>query len=109
MSVIIKDKTGGILTIEKEDGTTFTLTEDEAWNLKILLQLEDLKVDIHELVEELDGEWIALGSYDGTPEEFEAEVYECLSGDVEYGRYPSGEYIEEVIRDTARTYGIEID
>ena len=110
MGLIIKEKhEDGSLVIEKETGFTFDLTEQEAHDLKILLMLEDLKVDIHELVEELDGEWIAIGSYDGTQEEFEAEIYDYLKDGVEHGEYPSYEYVEEVIRDTARTYGIEID
>lgn len=111
MGVIIKEKhEDGSLVIEKETGATFDLTEQEARDLRILLQLEDLKVDIHELVEELDGEWISIGSYDGTQEEFEAEVYERLNGGlIETGEYPSFEYEEEVIRDLAREYGIEYD
>lgn len=109
MGVIIKKADNGSVTIEKETGTTFELSEQEARDLKILLQLEDLKVDIHELVEELDGERISIGSYDGTQEEFEAEVYEYLEEGVQHGMYPSYEYLEEVIRDTARSHSVEYD
>lgn len=109
MGVIIKKADDGSVTIEKETGATFSLSEQEARDLRILLQLEDLKVDIHELAEELDGEWISLGSYDGSTEEFEAEIYEFLEEGVQHGLYPSYEYIEEVIRDTARSHGIEYD
>lgn len=109
MGVIIKKADDGSVTIEKETGATFSLSEQEARDLRILLQLEDLKVDIHELVEELDGEYISVGSYDGTQEEFEAEIYEYLEEGVQHGFYPSYEYIEEVIRDTARSHCIEYD
>ena len=110
MGVIIKKADDGSVTIENEYGKTFELSEQEARDLRILLQLEDLKVDIHELVEELDGEYISVGSYDGPQEEFEEEVYDHLSGGLEEtGEYPSLEYEEEVIMDLAREYGIEYD
>lgn len=109
MGIIIKDRKDGNLTIENEMGATFTLSEQEAWDLRTLLDLEVLKEDIHEFVTDYDGEWIALGSFDGTQEDFEREVYDRLEGGVQYGEYPSETYIEETIFDTARSYGIKID
>lgn len=109
MGVIIKKADDGSVTIEKETGATFSLSEQEARDLRILLQLEDLKVDIHELVEELDGETIGLGSYDGSTEEFEGEVYARLEDGVQHGMYPDMQYTEDVIISIAKDYGIYID
>lgn len=109
MGVIIKKADDGSVTIENETGKTFELSEQEARDLRILLQLEDLKVDIHEFVDDYDGEWISIGSYDGTQEEFEDEVYDKLHTSVELGVYPPQECLEKAIFDTAREYGIYID
>ena len=69
----------------------------------------DLRDAIRYKCEDLDGDLIALGSLDMTPDEFIGEVFDMLEDGIEYGDFPSEEYIEETILDTANTYGIMID
>lgn len=59
--------------------------------------------------EDADGDTIALGSFDGTTDEFIYEVFSTFEDDIECGVYPSEDDIENAVIDTANCYGICID
>lgn len=60
-------------------------------------------------IEDMDGDTISLGSYDGDTDEFIDEVFSTFEDEIEYGNSPSEDDIKDAITDTAEWYGILID
>ena len=109
----IKEKTATGYVFQRDDGTTVTLSYMDVNCIEHLLDLENVKSDISDIVDDYDGEYISIGSLDMTREEFEQEVFDLLNDRMQDGYYngdrPSYDTIEDVVMDTARDYGIEID
>ena len=109
MTNIIRNS-NGTWTIDSE-----TRTVDLTTNEVCLLTNQFLKYSLRQSIEclchELDGDYIDLRKLpDGLDfDDFVTEVYLCLEDDVDYGDYPSEEYIKEKIQDTANDYDMEYD
>ena len=73
------------------------------------MQKMDVRDAIRYAVADADGDTIAIGSFDGTEEEFVDEVFSTFEDEIEYGNIPSEDAIQDAIIDTASTYGIVID
>ena len=108
--MIMKEKNETGYVFERENGDLLRLSYAEVRNLKVALELDQLKVLIHSITNELDGDRIAVGSLDMRPDEFEDEVFDSLQyAIIDDSGFPTDEYIEERILDTADDYGILID
>lgn len=100
----------GIWTIDRDTGTV-DLTTNEVCLLTNQFLKYSLRQSIESMCHELDGDYIDLRKLpdDLTFDEFVEEVYCDLEDDVDYGDYPSEEYIKEKIKDTANYYDMEYD
>lgn len=106
--MIIKSHTETGYTLERENGEIILFTNEEMRNLKIQLEHEQLLASIRYTVKDLNNDMIRLDSLNGiTEDEFIGEVFESLRSYAEYDEpFPSESYIEEVVLDTADSYGI---
>ena len=98
----------GIWTLERENGTV-NLTSNEVSLLVNQFMKHGLRESIIYLCHELDGDTIDLNKAPNGFDDFVEEVYCDLEDDVDYGDYPSEEYIKEKIQDTANYYDMEYD
>ena len=97
------------VTLIDDLGNIISMSSALAGVLREQLAKHDVRDAIRYTVEDLDGDWISMGSFDGTEEEFIDEIFSCFEEEIEVGNYPSEEYIKEIILDTADSYGIRID
>lgn len=98
----------GIWTLERENGTV-DLTANEVSLLVNQFMKHGLRESITYLCHELDGDTIDLRKAPDGVDDFIEEVFCDLEDDVDYGDYPSEEYIREKIQDTANYYDMEYD
>ena len=96
-------------TIEKDDGSSLILSHEEIRSLYFQIKDDYLREDILYNVESYDGDVIALGSYDGTVDEFVDEVHCKLEDAISRGDYISEDDVQDAILDLAESYGIRID
>lgn len=104
-----KDPFGKYLTITLDSGEPLVLTASCADLIKSRMLEEDVRASIRFALEEYDGDVIALGSFDGTEEDFVEEVFDTFTNDIEFGNYPSEDAIQTAVLDVARDYGIRTD
>lgn len=91
-------------TINRDDGTTVTLTVNEVNRLVNLFGKDSLRERIQYKVEECAEDWLDLSLYPYSAEEFIDEVYTDLEDEIDYGNSVSDEYIEEHIADIIGFY-----
>lgn len=97
------------VTLIDDMGNFISMSSALVGVLKEQLAKLDVRNEIRYAIEDCDGDTIALGSFDGTIEDFIEEVYSTFENDIECGNYPTEEEIEEAVLDTADSYGILID
>jgi diacylglycerol kinase family enzyme len=97
------------VTLTTDTGDILTMSSALAGILREQYAKHDVRDAIRYVCEDADGDTIALGSFDGTVDEFIDEVFSTFEDDIECGVYPSEEAIEDAVLDTANTYGICID
>jgi len=97
------------VTLIDDLGNIISMSSALAGILREQLAKLDVRDAIRYKLEDLDGDTIALGSFDGTTDEFIEEVFSSLEEEIEYGNYPNDDDIEEAVLDTADSYGIRID
>lgn len=96
-------------TIEKDDGSSLILSHAEIRSLYFQIKDDYLREDIRYNVESYDGYVIALGSYNGTIDEFIDEVHYKLEDAISCGDFISEDDVQDAILDLAKSYGIRID
>lgn len=97
------------VTLIDDLGNVVSMSSALAGILREQLAKMDVRDAIRYAVEDLDGDTISLGSFDGTTEEFIDEVFSLFDNDIEFGNYPNEDSIQEAVLDTAESYGIRID
>lgn len=97
------------VTLTTDTGEILSMSSALAGVLKEQLAKHDVRDAIRYTIEDYDGDVIALGSFDGTTEEFVEEVFARFEEEIEYGNYPTEDDIQEAVLDTADDYGIRID
>lgn len=97
------------VTMTDELGNIVSMPSALAGVLYEQLSKINVRDAIRNTAEDYDGEWISLGSFDGTTEEFVEEVFSLFDNDIEFGNYPSEEAIQNAVIDTAEDYGIRIE
>jgi len=97
------------VTLVTESGDILSMSSALAGILQEQLAKQDVRDRIRYTSEDYDGDVIAIGSLDMTPEEFYEEVFHSFEEEIEYGNYPSDDDIQEAVLDTAEDYGIRID
>ena len=97
------------VTLVAESGDILSMPSALAGVLKEQLAKQDVRDSIRYNCEDYDGDVIAIGSLDMTPDEFYEEVFSRFEEEIEYGNYPSEDDIQEAVLDTAEDYGIRID
>lgn len=97
------------VTLVDDHGNIISMSSALAGVLREQLAKMDVRDCIRYTVEDYDGDVIALGSFDGTAEEFIDEVFSTFEEEIELGNYPSEDSIQEAVIDTAESYGICID
>lgn len=99
---ITKDLKG--YTINRDDGTTVTLTVNEVNQLVNLFGKDSLREQIQYRVEECANDWLDLSHYPYSTEEFIDEIYIDLEDEIDYGNSVSDEDIDEKIADLIDFY-----
>ena len=102
---ILKD--GHNYIIEKNDGTSITLTCIEADLLTTFIRKENLRYMIDDEVTEAEEDWLDLSKYEGTRDEFIQEIFEALEDEIDYGNSVSVDSVQDQISDLATFYGLE--
>lgn len=97
------------VTLVTDTGDILSMSSALAGILREQLMKQDVRDSIRYTCEDYDGDVIALGSLDMTPEEFYEEVFSSFEDDIECGVYPTENDIQEAVLDTAEDYGIRID
>ena len=96
------------VTLIDDLGNIISMSSALAGILREQLARMDVQDAIRYAVEDLDGDIIQLGSYDGTTDEFIEEVYSIFANEIDFGNYPDDDAIQNAIIDTASDYGILI-
>ena len=107
-----EDAVGRGVVLTLDDGQELTLSFADAGIIKTRLLLEDLREAIHNILdEEIDNGYIDMDKHEYSREDFEEEVYEDLSEEIEYGNYGNldEDVIREKITDTADFYELTPD
>lgn len=97
------------VTLVTDTGEILSMSSALAGVLREQLMKHDVRDAIRYTSEDYDGDVIALGSLDMTPDEFYEEVFSRFEEEIEYGNYPTEDAIQEAVLDTADDYGIRID
>ena len=97
------------VTLVTVTGEILSMSSALAGVLKEQLAKRDVRDAIRYTAEDYDGDVIALGSFDGTTDDFVEEVFYRFEEEIEYGNYPTEDDIQEAVLDTANDYGIRID
>lgn len=96
------------VTLIDDLGNIISMSSALAGILREQLAKHDVRDAIRYAVEDLDGDEISMGSFDGTEEEFIYEVFSYFEEEIEIGNYPDEDEIHDAIIDTASSYGIVI-
>ena len=97
------------VTLTDDLGNIISMSSALAGVLYEQMTKRNVRDAIRYATEDADGDTIALGSFDGTIDEFVDEVFSTFEEEIGYGNYPSEEAIADAITDTADSYGICID
>ena len=105
------------LTVNKDYSVTLVTDTGDIISMSSALsgifceQYEKIHVrdQIRYAIEDMDGDIISMGSYDGDTDDFIEEVYSTFEDEIKYGNHPTDEDIKDAITDTAEWYGILID
>lgn len=97
------------VTLVMEDGSICSMLAAQAGILREQYEKLSVRDAIRYALDDLDGDQIALGSYDGTTDEFIDEVFASFEDEIECGNHPDDDAIQDAIIDLANDYGILID
>ena len=96
------------VTLIDDIGNIISMSPALAGILREQMAKMDVRDAIRYAVEDLDGDTISLGSFDGTTDDFIAEVFSTFEEEIELGNYPNEDEIQDAVIDTANDYGILI-
>lgn len=96
------------VTLIDDIGNIISMSPALAGILREQMAKMDVRDAIRYAVEDLDGDTISLGSFDGTTEDFIEEVYSVFDNEIDFGNYPDDDAIQNAVIDTANDYGILI-
>lgn len=91
----------------KDDGTNIILSCIEAGLLINYIRKENLRDLIDDQVSYAESDWLDLGKYEHSRNDFIEEIFDAFEDEIDYGNSVSDEQIDEQIADLAVFYGLE--
>ena len=105
---LTRNESSGIFTLERENGTLDLTSNEMSFLVNQYMKMSLRDSIIYEL-HEADGDTIDLEKYPYSFDELVDEVFDTLEGEIDYGNYPSDDYIQEIIADTTGYYDMDVD
>ena len=93
--------------IAKDDGTNVVLNCCEAGLLVNFIRKENLRDLIDDMVDNAEADWLDLGKYEFTRDDFVQEIFDALEDEIDYGNSVSEEQVDDQIADLAGFYRLE--
>lgn len=103
------ERINGQYVINRNDGTSVSLTCNEASLLINFCGKEGLRQQIEYRLDEANGDWIDISKYEGTREEFIDEIYEAFEDEIDYGNSVDDDDIDDKIADYATSYDMLLE
>ena len=103
------ERINGQYVINRNDGTSVSLTCNEASLLINFCWKEGLRQQIVYSLDEANGDWIDISKYEGTREEFIDEIYEAFEDEIDYGNSVDDDDIDDKIADYATSYDMLLE